>query len=303
MTANAQSWPNKPVRLIIPYAAGGPTDVMARKLGVRLSTELGQPVVIENKPGAGGVIGVDAVVKANADGYTLGLIAPGPVAGMPALTKVPYSNADIDYITLVSRSTSVIATSSQSPFENLNALINAAKKAPGTLNYGSAGNGTSPHIGGEMLKQEAGIDVRHIPYKGSGPTVPAVLSGEIHYTLIDLVGAIPLANEGKLRILATASAKRADQIPNIPTTVELGLPNVIMDTNYGIIGPKGIPAATRQKIIAAMHRTVKSEDVLSYFAQQGIEPLSSTSAEYRDLMKSELDRWTKVIVKGDLKLD
>mgnify|MGYP002039947615 FL=1 len=180
---------------------------MARKLGVRLSTELGQPVVIENKPGAGGVIGVDAVVKANADGYTLGLIAPGPVAGMPALTKVPYSNADIDYITLVSRSTSVIATSSQSPFENLNALINAAKKAPGTLNYGSAGNGTSPHIGGEMLKQEAGIDVRHIPYKGSGPTVPAVLSGEIHYTLIDLVGAIPLANEGKLRILATASAK------------------------------------------------------------------------------------------------
>ena len=160
MTANAQSWPNKPVRLIIPYAAGGPTDVMARKLGVRLSTELGQPVVIENKPGAGGVIGVDAVVKANADGYTLGLIAPGPVAGMPALTKVPYSNADIDYITLVSRSTSVIATSSQSPFENLNALINAAKKAPGTLNYGSAGNGTSPHIGGEMLKQEAGIDVR-----------------------------------------------------------------------------------------------------------------------------------------------
>lgn len=298
-----QSWPAKPIRLVIPYSAGGPTDVMGRQVAIRLSAKLGQPVVVDNKPGAGGVIGVDAVVKAPADGYTLGLIAPGPVAGMPALMKTPYTHGDIDYITLVARSTAVIVGPATSPYKSLSELIQAAKNAPGKLNYGSAGNGSSPHIGGEMLKQEAHISVTHIPYKGSGPAVTAVLAGEIQFTLIDVVGALPLAHGGKLRILAAASSRRVSQIPDVPSTAELGLPNVLMDTNYGVVAPRGLPAPIRQKIRDAVIEVVNSPDMKSYYSQLGIEGVTSTSDEYRALMLSEQERWTKVVVKGNLKLE
>ncbi|CAN7171350.1 tripartite tricarboxylate transporter substrate binding protein [Variovorax paradoxus] len=301
-SAAAQTWPTKPIRLIVPYAAGGPTDGMGRNIAARLSLRLGQPVVVDNRPGAGGVIGVDAVVKAAPDGYTLGMIAPGPVAGMPALTKVPYTHADIDYITLVARSTAVIVGPANS-HASLKELIDAAKRAPGKLNYGSAGNGTSPHIGGEMFKQEAGIDVTHVPYRGSGPAVTAVLAGEIQFTLIDVVGALPLAQSGRLRMLATASSQRVPQTPDVPSTAELGLPKVLMDTNYGIIAPRGLPAAVHQKIREATVAVVNSPEIQASFKQQGVLPVTTTSDEYRALMLAEQARWTEVIVKGNLKLE
>ncbi|WP_288251454.1 tripartite tricarboxylate transporter substrate binding protein [uncultured Hydrogenophaga sp.] len=300
--AIGQTWPDKPIRLVVPYAAGGPTDVMGRQIASRLSAKLGQTIVVDNKPGAGGVIGVDAVVKAPADGYTLGLIAPGPVAGMPALTKVPYTHADIEYITLVARSTAVIVGSA-SGAKSLPELIQAAKQLPGKLNYGSAGNGTSPHIGGEMLKQEAGIFVTHVPYRGSGPAVTAVMGGEIQFTLIDVVGALPLAQAGKLRMLATASSKRVPQTPDVPSTAELGLPNVLMDTNYGLIAPRGVPSAVLRKVREATIDVVNAPDMQAYFTQQGVTGLTTTPDEYRALMQAEQVRWTKVIVKGNLKLD
>lgn len=301
-SAQAQSWPSKPIRIIVPYAAGGPTDTLGRNLASRLSSRLGQPVIVDNRPGAGGVIGVDAVVKAAPDGYTFGLTAPGPVAGMPAMTKVPYTDADIDYVTLIGRSTAVIVGPANS-HASLKELIEAAKRSPGKFNYGSAGNGTSPHIGGEMLKQDAAIDVAHVPYRGSGPAVAAAVAGEIQFTLVDVIGALPLAQAGRLRMLATASSQRLAQTPDVPSTAELGLPNVLMETSYGIIAPRGLPGVARQKIREAIIAAVSSPELQSSFAQQGVIPMTNTSDEYRALMRAEQERWTKVIVKGGLKLE
>ncbi len=302
-SALAQTWPERPIRMIVPYAAGGPTDIMGRQLASRLAASLGQSVVVENRPGAGGVIGVDAVVKAPADGYTIGMIAPGPVAGMPALTKVPFTHDDIEYLTLVARGTSVIVGPA-SAYGSLQDLIQAARQAPGKLNFGSAGNGTSPHIGGEMLKQEAGIDVTHVPYRGSGPAVTAVLSGEIEFTLIDVGGALPLAQAGRLRMLATASTQRLPQTPEVPSTAELGLPSVLMQTSYGLIAPRGVPHAVQQRLREATIEAVNAPDMQRYLIdQQGVVPMTSTPDAYRALMQAEQARWTEVVVKGKVTLE
>jgi len=211
--ANAQAWPVKPIRLIVPYAAGGPTDVIARLLAKKIGTELGQAIVVDNRVGAGGVIGVDAAVKAAPDGYTFALAAPGPLAGMPNLTKVPYTQDDIQYISLVARIPSVIVVGKNSGIMSLGELLKRAKSEPGKLNYSSAGTGTTPHIGAELLKQEADIDIQHVPYKGAAPAVTALLSGEVQMSMVDLLPVLPHVQSGSLRVLAVAGrASQACQI-------------------------------------------------------------------------------------------
>ena len=302
-SASGQTWPDRPVRLIVPYAAGGPTDVMARKIGAHIAQKTGQPVVIDNKGGGGGTIGVDQVLKAKPDGYTLGLVAPGPVAGMFALSKVVYEQSDIGYISLVARNPAVIAVSSKSSVKTLPELVKTAKEQPNKLNFSSAGPGTTPHIGAELFKQEAQLDVVHVPYKGAAPAVTAVISGEVQFISTDLMAVLPFAQQGQLRILAVVGSKRSAQIPDVPTTTELGLPNVVMETNYGVIGPKGVPADLQKRIRDALEEAVNSPDVKALLTQLGAVAVTSTSDEYRGLMESEYTKWKRVATQGNIRLD
>lgn len=301
--ALGQTWPDHPIRLVVPYAAGGPTDVMARKIGAHIAQKTGQPVIIDNKGGAGGTIGVDQVLKAKPDGYTLGLVAPGPVAGMFALSKVVYAQSDIGYISLVARNPAVIAVSSKSGIKTLAELTKSAKDQPGKLNFSSAGPGTTPHIGSELFKQEAQLDVTHVPYKGAAPAVTAVLSGEVQFISADLMAVLPFAQQGQLRLLAVVGAKRSPQIPDVPTTTELGLPGVVMETNYGVIGPKGVPADLQKRIRSVLEEAVNSPDVKEMLNQLGAVAVTSSSDEYRVLMEAEYEKWKRVATKGNIRLD
>ena len=258
VTAQAQAWPTKPIRLIVPYAAGGPADVIARVVAKKVGSDVGQTIIVDNKGGAGGTIGVDAALKSAPDGYTFALVAQGPLAGMPNLMKVPYSLGDVQYLTFVARGPAVIVVGKDVAANSLPELVKLAKASPGKLNYGSAGPGTRPHIGAELLKQEAGIEMTHVPYKGAAPVVTALLGGEVQLAVVDLLNVLPHLTTGKLKILAVAGPSRAPQLPNVPTTKEAGLPGVVMDTNYGVIAPPGVPADVQKKfreaIVAAVRR-------------------------------------------------
>ena len=303
LVAQAQTWPSKPVTLIVPYAAGGPTDALARLVAKKIGADLGQAFIVDNRGGAGGTIGVAAATKAAPDGYTFALTGPGPMAGMPHLMKMPYAPTDYQYVTLVARVPAVIVANTGAGFSNLTDLVNKAKAAPGKLNYGSAGSGTTPHIGFELLKQEAGIDVIHVPYKGAAPVVTALLGGEIQTAMIDLTPALPHIKSGKLKVLAVAGVARAPQLPDVPTTKEAGLPNVQMDTNYGVIAPKGVPAEVAKKLRDAITAALQSPEIKEQFLAQGAIPTASTPEEYGKLIASESDKWRTVIKRGKITLE
>lgn len=301
--AHAQAWPSRPIRLIVPYAAGGPTDVVARLVARKVEGALGQTVVVDNKAGAGGTIGVDAALKAPPDGYTFALAAPGPLAGMPHLMKMPYAAGDVQYLTLVARIPSVIVVRSDAGLATLGDLVKKAKAEPGKLNYSSAGAGTTPHIGAELLKQEAGIDLVHVPYKGAAPAVTALLGGEVQLAMVDLLPVLQHVAAGKLKILAIAGAGRAPQVPDVPTTREAGWPGVVMDTNYGVIAPAGVPADVQKKFRDAVVAAVQSPDLKEQLLKQGAIPVTSTPDEYRKLMQSESDKWRGVVAKAKITLE
>ncbi len=301
--ALADTWPSRPLKLIVPYSAGGPTDAIARMIGTQMGSALGQAVVVDNRAGAGGTIGVDATAKAPADGYNFALVAPGPLAGMPNLTKVPYTLDQLEFLTLAARIPSVIVVNRKSGITSLEQLIAKAKAAPDTLNYSSAGAGTTPHIGFELFKRETGAAIVHVPNKGAAPAISAVLSGEVQMTMVDLLPILPFAANGNLVVLAVAGKTRAPQLPDVPTTVELGLPNVQMETTYGLLAPKGIPAPVQAKLRDAAVAAINAPEMKAQFLKQGAIAASSTSAEYRSLMQAESEKWRGVIASAKIKID
>jgi len=301
--AQAQAWPAKPIRLVVPYAAGGPGDVIARVVAKKAAEGLQQTIVIDNKAGAGGTIGVDAALKSPPDGYTFALTAQGPLAGMPNLMKVPYALGDIQYLTLVARGPAVIVVGKKVAANKLADLVLLAKAAPGKLNFGSAGPGTTPHIGAELLKQEAGIDISHVPYKGAAPAVTALLGGEIELAVVDLLNVLPHVAAGALKVLAVASPSRAPQLPEVPTTQEAGLGGVLMDTVYGVIAGPGVPAELQKKFRDAIVSAVQSGEVKEQLLKQGVIAMSSTPQEYKAAMQAEFEKWAQVVSKGKITLD
>ena len=301
--AQAQEWPARPIKLIVPYAAGGPTDAIARLLATKVGATLHQPVVVDNRAGAGGTIGVDATVKAPADGYTFALVAQGPLAGMPNLMKTPYTAGDIQYLTLVAKIPSVLVVNSKSGIDSLESLVKKSKAEPGKLSYSSAGPGTTPHIGMEIFKDQAGISMLHIPYKGAAPAITGLLGGEVQVAMVDLLPVLAHINNGSLKALAVAASARAPQLPNVPTTVEKGLPGVTMETTYGIVAPKGVPAAIANKMRDAFVAAVEAPQTKQQFLQQGALPVTSTAADYQRLMQAESDKWKNIIGKAKITLE
>jgi tripartite-type tricarboxylate transporter receptor subunit TctC len=301
--AAAQAWPAKPIRLVVPYAAGGPADVIARLVAKKAGDTLGQTIVVDNKGGAGGTIGLDAALKSPPDGYTFALTAQGPLAGMPNLMKVPYAIADIQYLTFVARGPAVVAIAKKVPADSLGDLIKLAKAQPGKLNYGSAGPGTTPHIAGELLKQEAAIEMTHVPYKGAGPAVTGLLGGEIDVAIVDLLNVLPHVAAGNLKVLAVASPGRAPQLSNVPTTREAGLPNLVMDTSYGVIAPSGTPADVQKKFRDALVGAVQSAELKEQMLAQGVVPLTATPQEYKAAIQAESDKWKRVVATAKITLE
>ena len=299
----AAPWPSQPIRLIVPYPPGGSVDNLARLLAPALGQRLGQTIVIENKPGASGTIGVDATVRATPDGNTFGFGVPGAITGLPHVMKVPYDVSRIQYVSLVARIPLVIVVNPSLPDATLADFVASAKRQPGKYNYGSAGNVTTPHLGGELLKQQTGIDIMHVPYKGASPAVTALLSNEVQMFPGDASAVLGFIKAGKLRTLAVASPTRFEGLPDVPTTREAGFPGVIVESNYGIIAPTGTPPEIVQKMSQAIAETLAEPALRQKMIDQGAIPTATTPEAYQALMQAESKKWGEVIRRGKLGLE
>jgi len=299
----AQSnWPTKPIKLIVPYPPGGPVDQLARSVAPKLGEVLGQTVMIDNKAGASGTIGLDAAIKAEPDGYTWGFGVPGGITVLPHLQKLPYVPDEINYVSLIAKVPQVITVGPKVGVNSLQELIALAKKEPGKLNYASAGNATTPHLGSELLAQETGIKMVHIAYKGAAPAVTALLAGDVQVLSADLPAVLQFVSKG-VKILAVSGAKRVEALPNVPTTAELGLPSVFVESNYGIVASNGTPVGIVQKMRESLVITLNTPSVKNQIASQGAIATSSSAEEYKKLMQQESVKWAMVLKNGHITLE
>ena len=295
--AYPQAFPAKPVRLIVPFPAGGPADIFGRFLAQGMSAQLGQQVVIENISGVGGVLGVERAAKAVADGYTLVLNSSSAVSIAPfSMAKMPYDpGKDLALITTVVRVPEVLAVHPALPVNTLAELIAYARANPGKINFGSAGSGTITHLAGELLKVEAAIDLIHVPYKGAAPAVNDLLGGQVQMGVFDVPILLPHIRAGKLRALAITSAKRATTLPDVPTTGEVGYPKVLSDNWYGLAGPAGIPPPVFKRIHAAAVAALNSPELIEQYAKVSGVPMPSSPEEYAVYLVQEQRKWGAVV--------
>jgi tripartite-type tricarboxylate transporter receptor subunit TctC len=295
--AAAQSYPSKPVRMIVGFPAGGPADIFGRALAQGMSADLGQTVLVENISGVGGVIGVDRALKSAPDGYTMVLNSASPLVIAPySLAKLPYDvKKDIALITVVVRVPEVVAVHPSVPANSLADLIAFARSNPGKVNFGSAGSGSITHLAGELLKAEAKIDIVHVPYKGAAPAVTDLVGGQVQMGIFDVPVLLGHIRSGKLKALAITSAGRAPSLPEVPSTVELGYANVNSDNWYGLIMPAATPAEIQKRVHAAALAALKSAPVLEQFAKVGGIASPGTPQEYATFLASEQAKWSKVV--------
>jgi tripartite-type tricarboxylate transporter receptor subunit TctC len=304
--ASAQDYPgSKPIRLIVPFPAGGGTDIFARVMGNKLTESLKWVVIIDNKPGAGGNLGIDAVAKAPPDGYTLGLGQTSNLAINPTLyPKLPYDSLkDLVPIVLVADAPLVLVVPASSPYKTLGELIAAAKKKPGDITFGSPGNGTVAHLTGELLQTAAGVKFQHIPYKGSAQAITDLIGGQVQSYMSSVPTALSHIKAGKLRPLAVTSMKRAATLPDVPTIAESGYKGFDANTWFGLVAPKGTPPAIVEKINAEVNKVLKSADVREKFAAEGGGALGGSSQEFAAVLKADHAKWGKVVKDSGAKLD
>jgi len=295
--AFGQAYPNKPVRLIVGFPAGGPADIFGRALAHGMASELGQPVVVENIAGVGGVLGVDRVAKSAPDGYTLCINSASPLVIAPySLTKIPYDvRKDFAFVTLVVRVPEVVAVHPSVPAGTLADLISYARANPGKVNFGSAGSGSITHLAGELLKAEAKVDLVHVPYKGAAPAVNDLLGGQVQMGIFDVPVLLGHIRSGKLKALAITSATRAPSLPEVPTTGELNYPNVNSDNWYGLIMAAATPADIQRRVHSAAVAALKSKAVEEQFSKVGGIASPGSSQEYAKFIASEQTKWSKIV--------
>lgn len=294
--AGAQDYPSRPIKLVVPFAAGGAVGAVARTLSTPLATGLGQSIVIENRGGAGGIIGMDAVAKSPPDGATLLLLHSG-VTYMPGLYRtLPFDPmADFANIGTAVSGSYVLVVNNDLPVKSVAELIAHAKAHPGKLSYASAGIGSTLHLGTEFLKRAAGIDIVHVPYKGASQATTDLIGGQVQVMIGPVVAVLPLAQTGKLRALAVASLKRSALAPDLPTIAESGMPGFEITSWYGLAAPAGTPQAAVARLNAEIGKAMQSPEVVEQFRIQGYEPLLSTPDEMSARIRSEIGIWTKII--------
>jgi tripartite-type tricarboxylate transporter receptor subunit TctC len=296
------AYPERPIRLIVPFAAGGAVDSVARVLGKALSANLGGSIVIDNRGGAGGVIGMEAVAHAPADGYTL-LLSHSGFAAMPGLYRdLPFDPArDFAGVVTAASGAYVLAVNSAEPFTSVADLIVYAKANPGRLTYGSAGAGSIIHLAGEFFKRTAAVELVHVPYKGAAPAITDLVGGQIRMMFAPAVNALPLAASGKLRALAVTSARRSRLAPDLPTVAESGLPGFEVTGWYGLAAPAATAAAAVARLNAEINRALASAETVEQLRQQGLEPVGDTPEQASAWIRTEVAQWTKVIRDAGIK--
>ena len=302
--ALSQSYPAKPIRLIVPFPAGGATDILARALSQKLGEKIGQTVVVENRPGAGGTIGADAASKSVADGYTLLLATSSTHSIGPAINpKIPY-NAEADFtpIAYVASSPNVVVVPNTLPVKTMRELIDYAKKNPGKLNYASSGNGTIVHLTTEYFKAQSDTFILHIPYRGTALAIPDLVSGKVDVMFDSFVTGMPHVKDGKLRALAVTSAKRSALAPDMPTVSEV-LPGFESVTWFGLYGPKNMPADLTAKVNQAVNAALTDADVKERFARLGAEPTGGTPQAFASMVKADNTKWKKIIADRKISVE
>ncbi|WP_298887492.1 tripartite tricarboxylate transporter substrate binding protein [uncultured Bradyrhizobium sp.] len=294
--AAAQKFPAKPIRLIVPFPAGGPNDIIARVIGQRMSELSGQPVLIDNRAGQGGVLGTDAVAKAAPDGYTVAISSAGALAISPSMEKVAYDTLnDLTPVTLVATVPEMLVVATNVPAKDIGELIALAKAQPGKLNFASSGPGSLPHLAGELFKLTAKIDIVHVPYRGAAPAVNDLLGQQVQMTFLDLPVLLPQVKAGALKPIAIGSVERAPTAPDVPTTKEAGFPNLRIENWYGMVAPKGTP----KEIVTDLHdlatKAMADPAVKEKLAQQGATLAGDEPEHFRKFIADETAKWAKVI--------
>lgn len=301
-SASAQQYPAKPIRLFVSTGPGAPPDVMARLLAEKLVASLGQPVIVENRPGASGSIGMNAVAKAAPDGHTLGIFSMGYTTAPSLVAQMPYdTERDLAPVTMLARDSNLLVVPSSSPAKSVAELVAAAKARPGFLKFASGGNSTPAHLAGELFKRETGIDILHIPYKTPPAGAAAVLSGEVDMMFGATVAVAPHIKSGKLRVLATATPKRLPAYPDLPTLVELGYPNVVVSNWSGIVAPAGTPKDVIERLHLEIQKILAMPEVLKRLEGLGVEASPARPEEFGALIRSELQKWNKVVRDAGIK--
>jgi tripartite-type tricarboxylate transporter receptor subunit TctC len=303
-TSAAAEYPTKPIRLVIPYTPGGPTDLVGRAVAAKLQDALGQQIIVDNRAGGGGVIATEIVARAPADGYTLLLGTPGQLVTLPLLTaKLPYDAVrDFAPVTQVVTSPQVLVANGKLPVATVAELITYVKARPGQLNYASVQTGGTGHLGMELLKQAAGLEMLHVPYKGTAPALTEMIAGQVQLMFTSLPSVQPHVTAGRLKLLATGAARRTPAIPDTPTLSET-IPGYELVTWYAVFLPHSTPAAIVNRLHAVLVKILLSPEIERQFAQNGVEPANSTPQQLAAYMRAETERWGKVIRTSGIRLE
>jgi len=304
VTAFAQGWPARPIRLVVPFPAGGGTDIIARELANNVGRS-GYTFVVDNKPGSGGNLGVDAAAKSPADGYTLVMGQTSNLAINPTLySKLPYDpRKDLTPISLVASAPLVIVASAESPYKTLADVVKASRAHPGSINYASSGNGTVAHLAAESFQKMAGIKLTHIPYKGASQGVTDVISGQVQLYVSSIPTLIGHIKGGKMRAIAVTSAKRVDDLPQVPTIAESGYKGFEAVTWFGVLGPANLPKDVVAKLNADINKALKNPELAKKLGDQGADVAGSTAEQFAKLIHDDIARWGKIVKDSGAKVD
>jgi tripartite-type tricarboxylate transporter receptor subunit TctC len=302
--ALAQGWPNRPIRMIVPYTPGGYTDLMARLVGQKISDALGQPIIFENKPGANAIIGTDVVAKAAADGYTFGTVIAAHAVNATLNPKLPYDTLkDFSYVSLMSVAPLIMIAHPSLPANNVQELIKLAKAKPGELNFASSGVGAAAHLTMEMFKSRTGIDMQHIPYKGTAGALQDVIGGRIN-VMFDVVGPLmPQVRSGLAKSIVVTAKERIPAASDVPTMAEQGVADFVSGTWAGIIAPAGTPKEIVDRVSAEARKALADPGLQDKLVEQGIVAVGSTPEEFRSFVAEEIGRWRKVITDAGIKME
>jgi tripartite-type tricarboxylate transporter receptor subunit TctC len=300
---NAQAWPSKPIRYIVPFPPGAFNDTLARIMSAELPKALGQPVLVENRPGGNTIIGTEAAAKSPPDGYTL-FGAALPFSVIQSLYKLSFDvTKDFVPITLAGTTPNLLVANPNVPVNSVKELIAAAKAKPGGFNYASTGNGSSNHLSFELFKSMTGTDITHVPYKGSAPAVTDMLGGQIQLMFDNTPNVLPHVKAGKLKALAVSSKKRSSLVPEVPTVDEAGVPGYDVTVWFGILAPAGVPKEIVQRLNTEMVKIMRSPEVTDRFNKAGVDVVASSSEEFSVFLKGEVARWAKVVQDANIKAD
>lgn len=301
--AAAQAYPTRAIRMVVPFAAGGGIDIMARTLAMQLQDRLGQPVLVENKPGAGGIVGSEAVATARPDGYTL-LAVPISHAANVSLAKLPFDPVkDLAPVIHLASAPNVVLVNPALPVRTLGEFVKLAQQKPGQLSYASSGNGSSTHLAGELFKMLARVELLHVPYKGGGPALTDLLGGQVNMYIGSLPASLPLLKTQKLRGLAVTSSARVASLPDVPTAMEAGVADYEYIGWYGLLAPGGTPAAVITRLNTESNRILKDPAMLEKLAADGAQPVGGTPQEFDQFIRTEIAKWAKVVKYAKMALD